>query len=285
MKLIEPDRVLKKLELEEFPQPQLIRTNHPVLLCHGYGAMASMIKPSAMHEICMLLRAHGVLAFAPNIVPYASIETRAKEWTAKIRKLRDQYGFEQFNVIAHSMSGLDMRHALLRDGLHNDVASLTTIATPHKGTSLAELVLKTPEKIQEVLGEAFNWFGNSVYPKSRSDAVGAVQQLTRDYVTSRFNPENPDHEAVAYFSYSAAVGKGTDQPLAPIYRYQNNHIFDEEGINDCFVSHESAIHGKHLAMAPLSHLEQLGLSTSKERIKLFEFFWVQAAITLAERGF
>lgn len=285
MKLIEPERILKKLELREFPQPDLIRLKHPVLLCHGYGAMASIVKPSPMHEVSMQLRGYGIAAFAPNIVPYASIETRAEEWHRKIDKLCDQYGFEQFNVIAHSMAGLDMRYALHQEGLHNRVASLTTLATPHKGTSLAELILKTPERLQEVLGDAFNWFGNSVYPKSKSDAVGALRQLTRSWLTEEFNPEYPDLDGVAYFSYSAAVGKGTDHPLAAIYRYQNNHIFEVEGVNDAFVSRESAMHGEHLATVPLSHLEQLGLSVSKERKTLFERFWREAARALKERGF
>ncbi|MEX2585055.1 MAG: alpha/beta fold hydrolase [Balneolaceae bacterium] len=285
MKLIEPERILKKLELKEFPQPDLIRLKHPVLLCHGYGVMASIVKPSPMNEACMQLRSYGIAAFAPNIVPYASIQTRAKEWHRKIDKLCDQYGFEQFNVIAHSMAGLDMRYALHQEGLHDRVASLTTLATPHKGTSLAELILKTPERLQEVLGDAFNWFGNSVYPKSKSDAVGALRQLTRSWLTEQFNPEHPDLNGVAYFSYSGAVGKGTDHPLAAIYRYQNNHIFEEEGVNDAFVSRESAMHGEHLATVPLSHLEQLGLSVSKERKILFERFWQEAARTLKERGF
>lgn len=285
MKLIEPERVLKKMELKEFPQPDLIRLKYPVLLCHGYGAMISVVKPSPMHEVAMLLRNYGIPAFAPNIVPYASIETRAEEWSRKIDKLCDQYGFEKFNVIAHSMAGLDIRHALLQEENHNRVASLTTLATPHKGTSLAEMILKTPDKLQEVLGDAFNWFGNSVYPKSRSDAVGALRQLTRSWLAEQFNPNHPDLDDVAYFSYSAAVGKGTDHPLAAIYRYQNNHIFEEEGVNDAFVSRESAMHGEHLATVPLSHLEQLGMSISKDRKTLFERFWREAAQTLKERGF
>lgn len=285
MKLIDTQTFLKKIELQEFPQPDIIQLRYPVLLCHGYGALASVIKPSPMHEVCMLLRSHGVIAFAPNIVPYATIETRAKEWANKLEQLCDGYGFEQMNVIAHSMSGLDMRVALQKETLKSRVASLTTVATPHKGTSLADLVLKTPDQVRNILGEAFNWFGNNVYPKSKSDAVGAVRQLTRDYVTGQFNPSTPDVEDVTYFSYSAAVGKGTSEPLNPIYRYQNQYIHDEEGVNDAFVSDESARYGIHIECAPISHLEQIRVGVSRDRLHMYESFWSNMVKTLSDKGF
>ncbi len=58
-----------KLELDEFPEPEVVHLNHPVLLCHGYGAIASLVKPAPLYDVAMLMRGHNVLAFAPNIVP------------------------------------------------------------------------------------------------------------------------------------------------------------------------------------------------------------------------
>src|SRR6185369_6230360 len=43
------------------------------------------------------------------------------------------------NILAHSMGGLDARFAIARLGLADRVASLTTVATPHRGTALADL--------------------------------------------------------------------------------------------------------------------------------------------------
>lgn len=72
------DRWLSKMELKEFPGPEIIHLKHPVLLCHGYGAIATLVKPSPLYDIAMMMRRHHVLAYAPNIVPYAKIETRAR---------------------------------------------------------------------------------------------------------------------------------------------------------------------------------------------------------------
>lgn len=285
MKLIETQKFLKKLELQEFPQPEIVQLQYPVLLCHGYGALASIVKPSPMHEVAMTMRTHGVAAFAPNIVPYAKIETRAMQWTAKIEQLTGRYGFRKLNVVAHSMAGLDMRYALVHSDVHERVASLTTLTTPHHGTSLAELVLTAPELLRDKLGEVFDWFGNSMYPKGKSDAVGAVKQLTRDYLREHFNPENTDRDDIAYYSYSASVGKGTNSPLNPIYRYQNQYIYENEGPNDAFVSVESAKWGEHIRTVPLSHLEQIKLGLGKERQPLYDEFWLEMLQHLSSEGF
>lgn len=285
MKWIEPKTYLKKLELTEFPQPNLIRLKHPVLLCHGYGGFSMLVSPSPIHDSCMRLRGYGIEAFAPNIVPYATISIRAEQWAEVIERLKQQYGYEKFNIVGHSMGGLDMRYAISELGIASSIATLTTIAAPHRGTSLAEIVLTAPMTVKEKLGELFDWFGESIYPGSKSDAVAATEQLTREYITDEFNPNHPDDESVTYFSYSAAVGKGTKHPLNPIYKLQNQLIYYREGVNDSFVGLESAKWGKHLGTLPLSHLEQIEIQTSKERIPLVENLWRDLAMNLQKNGF
>lgn len=284
MKFIEPQKFFKKFELLDFPQPEIYQLKYPLFMCHGYGGIAGLVRPAPIHEPCMTLRSHGIHAFAPNIVPYAQIATRAEQWAEKIEQLKEQYGYDKFNVVGHSMGGLDMRYAISKLDIADSVASLTTIASPHHGTSLAELVLTTPGVLREKLGEVFDWFGESIFPNAKSNAVAAVEQLTRDYVTNEFNPSVPDHKDIPYFSFSAAVGRGTNQPLNPIYRYQNMHIYNQEGLNDSFVSVESATWGTHLKTVSLSHIEQLDLQVSKERKKFVEQFWLDLVDNLREKG-
>ena len=284
MKLIEPQRFFKKFELLDFPQPEIIQLKYPLFMCHGYGGIAGLVRPAPIHEPCMTLRGHGIHAFAPNIVPYAEIATRAEQWAEKIEQLKEQYGYEKFNVVGHSMGGLDMRYAISNMDIADSVASLTTIATPHRGTSLAELVLTTPGILKEKLGEVFDWFGESIFPNAKSNAVAAVEQLTRDYLTEEFNPAVKDHESVTYYSFSAAVGRGTNHPLNPIYRYQNMHIYNQEGLNDSFVSVDSATWGEHIQTVPLSHMEQLDIQVSKDRRKYVEHFWLDLVENLKNNG-
>lgn len=274
----------KRFELEPFPEPELIELRHPVLLCHGYGAFASLVKPSPLYDIAIWIRSHGVRAFAPNIVPYATIETRAREWEILIDTLCETYGHPKFNIVAHSMGGLDIRYALTKLDIGEHVESFTTVSTPHRGTSLAELILKTPDLVQERLADFFDWMGDRVYPKTKSDAVGSVQQLTPGYLEEVFNREITDRESIPYYSYSAAVGKGTEQPIETILRFQHNHLYEQEGCNDGFVSVESSTWAEHIGTAPISHLEQMNLRTDNNRIELVKSFWKGVLTMLEQRG-
>ena len=243
-----------------------------------------LVSPSPIHKACMRLREHGVISFAPNIVPYATIDIRAEQWVEIMESLTRKYSFEKFNIVAHSMAGLDMRYAINHLGVEEKVASLTTIATPHRGSSLAELVLTAPDTVREKLGELADWFGESIYPHEKSDAFAAVEQLTREYITNVFNPENPDPSDIPCFSYSAAVGKGTAHPLNPIYRLQNQLIFQQEGPNDAFVTVESAIWATHIETLPISHLEQIDIQVNRERRPLVNRFWMSLLKNLQKEG-
>ncbi|MEX0646826.1 MAG: hypothetical protein WD604_15690 [Balneolaceae bacterium] len=275
---------MKKFAVTEFPQPEIVQLRHPVLLCHGYGAMINLVRPAPLHETCMRLRSHGVISFAPNVVPYSTISVRAEQWSERIHQLQKQYGFKKLNIVAHSMAGLDMRCAITNMDMAGSVASLTTVATPHRGASLAEIVLTAPGTVREKLGELFDWFGENMFPGQKSNSVGAVEQLTRKYVTEEFNPATPDMEDILYFSFSAASGKGTNEPLNPIYRFQNQLIYQHEGLNDSFVSVESAKWGNHLGTAPISHLEQIEFQVGKERKEKIGKFWFDVIRNLEEKG-
>ncbi len=277
--------LLKRLELQEFPQPDILQPKYPILLCHGFGAVGSLIKPSPLHDPAMLMREHGVIAFAPNIVPYASIEVRGLNWIRIIETLVSKYKIQKFNVVAHSMGGLDMRYALANSDIGKHVASLTTVATPHHGTYLANLVLKTPELITEKVSEVMDWFANNVYPKEKSDTFSSVEQLTMEYVRDVFNPAIRTPEDIPVFSYSASVGKGTDYALNPIFKIQNAQIYEHEGANDSFVSVESAKWGEYLGNVHISHLNQINVQVGKEFRQIYLDLWLGIIKTLTERGF
>lgn len=277
-------RLIEKMELEEFPQPDYIAVKHPVVMCHGYGSVASILKPSPLHDACMLFRSHGVLAFAPNAVPYASIEDRANDWARHIRHVLEMTGAAKVNVIAHSMGGLDLRFAISRLGLDEVVASITTVATPHRGSSLAELGLSTPAMLRDMLSEAFNWLGTNLYPSMGSDVKAALEDLTRERVTKSFNPSVPDMPSVKYYSWSAAVGKGTKESINSMLIPLNRYIYEKEGLNDGFVSAESAVWGEHLGSIGLSHTEQIHLNLTRGHKKFWHDFWVNQARILSDSG-
>jgi len=273
--------LLKRFQLEQFPEPEYLHVDKPVLLCHGYGALASMLnKKSPLYDVCMFLRSHGMLCFAPNVVPYAKIEIRAEHWKQIVQTICELTGSDKLHVIAHSMGGLDMRYACENLDLCKHVASLTTLATPHRGASLADFTLNAPEMIRKNLTAFTDWIADYIFPDEKSDTQGALYQLTTDYIRQHFNAANGDITGLPCFSYSAAVGKGTDYSISNLLKYQNGVIYEREGVNDGFVSVESAKWCNHIKTIPLSHLEQIKINLPKDRIPIWENFWLDVVKNL-----
>lgn len=231
----------------------------------------------------MLLREHGVIAFAPNIAPYVSLETGSAAWTRVIGKVIKMTSSKKINIIAHSMGGISLRHAIHTMDLDAVVSSLTTVASPHHGASLAEMAIETPKTALETFISISDKVGNAIYPDIQSDIQGAMHQLTRDYMTT-FNSENPDSEQVTYYSVSAATGKGTASNIGMLLTPYNRYIHTREGINDGFVSEKSAHWGEHIGCINLSHLEQVKLKLSKNKIPVWEKLWMDIVKRLSEDG-
>ena len=85
---------------------------------------------------------NGFTVYHSNVSWAASVETRASELKDNAIKILEKEGSEKVNLIAHSMGGLDARHMLFNfrnsDRLHERLASLTTISTPHVGSHFAD---------------------------------------------------------------------------------------------------------------------------------------------------
>jgi triacylglycerol lipase len=266
-------KALQALRSKPFPQPEVILLRQPVLMCHGFGALGNFTSKGLLHETCMMLRTRGVLAFAPNILPYGKIETRAEGWCEAIDQILEITGAEKLHVIAHSMGGLDMRYAISTLGRHAQISTLTTVSSPHRGTTLAGLTLNTPDAIRQSLEDITNWFGNNVYPKIPSDVAGALEQLDPDYVMDVFNPANPDHPNVKYRSVTATCGKGTDTGINRLLIPFNNYIYEREGANDGYVAEASAEWGEVILRTRLSHPEQIRLNLPAKKRPVWEKFW------------
>src|SRR5688500_10319731 len=86
------------------------------------------------------LAANGFPDVVSTNVDFAgSVEQRADELKDRIDELLPDA--EKIHIIAHSMGGLDARLMIAEKGMAERVASLTTIGTPHLGTSLADHVI------------------------------------------------------------------------------------------------------------------------------------------------
>jgi triacylglycerol lipase len=177
--------------------------------------------------------------FVPQVASTASIDDRAQQLRTQV------FGLDgKVNLVGHSMGGLDARHLISRlDGAQR-VVSLTTVATPHRGSAFADWVA---ERI-----------GNRLLGDELLELVSvnsaALHNLTRRFVQEEFNPETPDHPDVAYFSYGAAKERG--RMFLPL-RFSHRILAREEGANDGLVSVRSSHWGTYLGTLEADHLDTI----------------------------
>lgn len=271
--------------LEPFPQPALIATRHPVVLMHGFGIGASLRRGGHLHNQAMHLRSRGVRAVAPNVSPYNTVRARTQTWDKRLRHVLDQSNADRLSVIAHSMGGLDARYLISRMGWHEHIDVLVTVATPHRGSSVASLILRQPDAVRDWLTDMANWLGSHVLEDGSANMREALRELTPDHVETTFNAEVPDHPDVTYYAFGCQAGAGTPHPISPVFRYFNKHLFEEEGVNDGIVSVRSARWGTYLGTVDADHAQQVGISSRLGTPFDADAFYAAIAQRLAKEGF
>ncbi|KAF9990509.1 hypothetical protein BGZ75_001382 [Mortierella antarctica] len=180
----------------------------------------------------------GCCVHTARVPPFAGIQKRAEALKEYIEQTVP-HGSE-LNLVGHSMGGLDCRHLISHlKSSHFKVRSLTTLGTPHHGSSFADYVMS------DIVGhkrlEAF-WTIMGLVGIER----GAAENLTTYFLKDEFNPNTPDDPDVAYFSYGASFQPG----LFSRFRFSWKVLMDREGPNDGLVSVKSAHWGKYIRTIP-----------------------------------
>ena len=214
-------------------------------------------------------------------VPSASsIPTRA--WHMK-HQLDQQAAGQTVNLIAHSMGGLDGRYMITHlNPTRFNVQSLTTIATPHRGSPFMDwcrdslgvgqktdendldgLLTKngaSPHPHQTANNQLKEYINSQLQFNSRDQDgnesgphpfirrifthldAPAFRNLTTDYMQNTFNKLTPDVPGVFYSSYAAV----SEVPVYAALHFSHQIVKRKEGPNDGLVSLKSAVWGNFM---------------------------------------
>lgn len=108
----------------------------PIVLAHGYLGFGALGPLNYFNKVAAILNAAGATqVFAPDVPPKGTLRARSAQLAQAIN---DKFGNQKVHIIAHSMGGLDAR-SLIAGGAAN-IASLTTIGSPFRGTLAADVV-------------------------------------------------------------------------------------------------------------------------------------------------
>jgi triacylglycerol lipase len=207
--------------------PELIRD---IVLAHGiarFSILAEILINTGtipdddnLHYfkgIASHLRANGFNVHTTNVDFAGPIDDCANELADQVKSINGKV-----HIIGHSQGGLNSRHAIVDHGIADKVAMLTSVNSPHNGTSFADVGLSP-------LGRLFIEVARPVIN------IDGFKDLTTE-LRQEFNRRAADAEArnsVIYRTYSASEERQrVFLPLRPSWTI----IHEREGDNDGLVS-------------------------------------------------
>lgn len=213
--------------------------SYPIILAHGichFGELAYRAvdldnraddRFPYFRKVRSTLIAHGFQAYHSHVSWAAGVEQRSRELADELRRItRDFTLWPCVHIIAHSMGGLDARRMIHAGRMHDRVASLSTIGTPHLGSSFADWGVRH-------LGRVVDFAG-----KLGLDIAGFRDLTTAS--CARFNDEAEDYERSNGVLYRTYAGVRSDGGMSKPLRFSHRIVELAEGPNDGLVSLASA---------------------------------------------
>ena len=257
-------------------------TKYPIVLAHGI-AIREWRFFKAFGRIGKTLREAGYVVYTANTDAFGTIENNAAQLKLQIEEILSKEGVEKVNIIAHSKGGLDAKYMLNELGMAHAVASLTTLATPHKGSRMATWIYNLPPWIPRFLAFWIDlWY--RILGDKQPDSLTVCKQLQ---MSEKDELETSDAPEELYCqSYSATMKRGRDDFLMSIPHYFARRWGEES--TDGLVSIESAKYAEYRGDCideSLSHTELIGINLKKKKRAKVLAFYMSLCRELAELGF
>lgn len=234
-------------------------TRYPILLIHGAG-FRDLSLPVYWGRIPRRLEAEGARLFYGRQDCWASTAVNAAALKVRLEQILRDTGAEKLNLIAHSKGGLEARMLASSLGCADRIASITTIATPHRGSKTVDRLFGMPRGLFSLASFAVNNWIRLVGDR-KPDFLAVCRGFTTEHM-AEFNRQNPDAPGVFYQSYACVMG----HPFSDLNLSTANFVVGRiEGPNDGLVTTESAAWGQeqhvlHSAgFRGISHLDAIDL--------------------------
>ncbi len=276
----------KELMNQRRHDQQICKTKYPILLVHGVF-FRDFKYFGYWGRIPAQLRRNGASIYFGNQPSAASIAEFARILTDRIKQITAETGCEKVNIIAHSKGGLDCRYAMAFCGATPYVASLTTISTPHRGSTFADYMLtNVSPRNQHRFCSAYNKTLNKL-GEPEADLMTAVRELTTDHCIALDKRMSQPEDVLCQ-----SIGTKMNKPMRGRFPMNFTGVVMSylTQDNDGLVGADSFQWGDHYTM--LTSDSPIGIShcdiTDINRTNLPDFdvreFYVQLVAELKDKG-
>ena len=216
------------------------QTKYPIVLAHGMGTQAKVMQfidywgsiPSELEE-------KGADVYITSVNAMDATANKAAAWKKQVLEILAITGKAKVNVIGHSHGCLYTRYAITNLGMSGKVASHTSIAGPHRGSSTADMIMGIiPNSMEPLVGDVLDTLMSFLMGDVNGNSVANGYELTRPYMNNTFNPNTPDISGIYYQSYAYKINNIIGG--GPIFGITWALMVPIEGDNDALVSVASA---------------------------------------------
>lgn len=219
----------------------------PIVLAHGiarFDALGDKIlhldNTPDPHLDCLhyfkcirtMLTGHGFNVWHSRVPWAAGVKARSEQLRLNVLDVLKKTGAAKVNIVAHSMGGLDTRHMMFDDRntgrIHEKIASLVTISTPHEGSPAADWILENLSEVPHILKD-----------------LGIAAEGLKDLSVAECSKFNADPQVQAFednFANSVTTYAGQSNLLSTIGLLKPFYMLvkQQQGPNDGLVSVQGA---------------------------------------------
>ena len=252
---------------------------YPIILAHGLDGFENIGPIDYFYGVADALRKDGHVVFTPEVDAYNSSEVRGAELQAFVEDVLESTGAAKVDLICHSQGGLDCRY--VASNLGPKIAAVVTIATPHRGTPVADIAEgDLPGPAKDAVNALLNVLGATIdNGQMDMNAQAALEVLTASGAEA-FGVRHPDSPQVRYYSIAGrsngapgddgcatpteapfiARWDGYDDPINPLLAATGSILSSDVSpppLNDGLVPVASARYGTFLGCVPADHLDEM----------------------------
>lgn len=254
-------------------------TKYPIILVHGIALKDSKVFRS-FGKIDRKLREQGYCVYVSTQDGFGTTANNAQQLKEQIECILQKENVEKVNLIAHSKGGLDCKYLIKELGMEDNVASLTTLCTPHKGSPVASKIMKVPKFMLKFVAFWVDlWY--RICGDKHPDSYSVCQELQK-----HDNEPLSVSDKVFCQSFSTTMNSSRDDFVMSIPRLFFRHTDNVE--NDGLVSVESAMFANYRGSCidePVSHGQIVDFMAPKSKRERIYAFYAEVCKELSDMGF